>query len=113
MKTCSNDCKLKKKKVSQPKQLGNAALAEAVSALSLPRITQHHATVLAAILGLGRHDEVVLKTTTQREEGLLLLQSNLLLPPVHTARQGHDLQKATKHKWTRYLHEQVSCTGEY
>lgn len=36
---------------------------------------------------------MVLKTTTQREEGLLLLQSNLLLPPVHTARQGHDMNQ--------------------
>lgn len=78
---------------SQPKQLDNAAIAEAVSALGLPRFTQHHVTVLAAVLGLRRHDKVVLKTTTLREEGLLLLQSNLLLPPVHTVRQGHDLRK--------------------
>lgn len=87
----------------QPKQLVNAALAEAVSAFSLPRITQHHATMLAAILGLRRHDKVVQKTTMLREEGLLLLQSNLLLPPVHTARQGHDLQTGTNTNRQNYL----------
>lgn len=89
-----------------PEQVCDAGLAEAMSTLSLPRVTEHMPARLAAILGLRRRYKAVPKSAMQGQEAWLgpgplghgghgkrwrtLLQGNLLF---HITPCGHDLKK--------------------